>query len=82
MLPAAAVVIAPDAGIVRQVSGKEGLHCLISTAGNTAVQPDPRRGQRLLRASANTAADQRVGAQGIQNAGQRAMAAAAGIHNP
>ena len=36
-----AVVIAPDAGIVRQVSGKEGLHCLISTAGNTAVQLPP-----------------------------------------
>ena len=48
----AAVVAALDIGVIFQRSGQQGLYRRVCAAGDAAIQPDTRRGQRRLRAAA------------------------------
>jgi hypothetical protein len=75
------VVVAPDIGIEFQSSGKQGLHRGICVTGHAAEQPDAGLRQCHLCAAANAAANQNIHIQHIQNAGQSAVAAAAGVHH-
>ena len=76
-----AVMVASGIGIILKRPLGKGLCRRIGGTGNTAVEANPRLGQRVLRAHANAAADQRVHLRRFQEAGQRAMAAAVGGHN-
>ena len=75
------VVIALDIGIKFQGAGKHRLHRGIRIAGHAAEQPDTGLCQCHLRAAANTAADQNVHIQSVQNPCQCAVTAAAGVYH-
>ena len=74
------VVGAPDVGIEFQSAGKQGLHRGICVTGHAAKEPDAGLRQCHLCAATNAAADQNIHIQHIQNPGQSAVAAAAGVH--
>jgi len=76
-----AVMIALDMGVKVQLSCQKRFHCRVSIAGDTAVQLNISRRQGHLSAAADSAADQNIGVQGVQHAGQSAVAAAVGIHH-
>ena len=76
-----AVMVAVDGGVVGQAAREEGVHSGVSRAGRPAVQLDAGRSQRGLGAAADAAADQHVGVQLLQDAGQRAVALAVGAHH-
>lgn len=75
------VMIAPDIGVEVQLACCQCFCCCISVAGNTTVKPDTRIAECHLRTAANTAADQGIHLQGAQNACQRTMTAAIGVHD-
>lgn len=75
------MMMAHSCRIVIQAAGEQRFHCRVRIAGYAAVQGDPRLGQCLARAAADTAADQRIHAQIFQEARKRSMAAAVGIHH-
>ena len=76
------MVIAPDIGIIGQLAGQQRFHSRVCIAGNSAVELDLRGIQGHPGAGANAAADQDLCAQGVQDSGQGAMAAADDIHDP
>ena len=78
MLP---VVVALNMGIKVQLTGQERFHSRVGIAGNTAIQLNVSRCQGHLSAAADAAADQHIRVQTVQNACQRAMATAVGIHH-
>ena len=78
------VMIMMMAGSIRvegQLSGEEGLHRCICTAGDTVEQADPHHGKGALCASADPAADESICFQLGQHAGQRTMALSVGAVN-
>lgn len=75
-----AMMIAADVGIIAQFSGEEGGNCRIGIAGYTAAQTDAGSGYRRLRTAADTAADQHIGVECVQNTGKSAVTAAVGVH--
>ena len=75
------VVMAGGVGIILQNAGEQGLHRLVSIAGHSRIPPDACGGQRGLGAAPDAAADQNIRANGVEDAGQSAMAAALGVHH-
>ena len=73
------VVIAADIRIVAEISGQQRMDSRVGITADTAEEPDARLCQRLLRAAADAAADERVHTVLHQEASQRTMAAAVGI---
>ena len=78
----AAVMIAPDTGIVHQISRQQCFHRIVRVTADTAKQTDARICQSHLRTAADTAADQHVHALGLQKTCQGAMTAAGRFHDP
>lgn len=75
------VVIAHHIGVIGQGSGGQCFRRRIRITVHAAIQLDTCRRQCRLGTAADTAADQRVHMQRAQNARQRAVAAAVGIHH-
>ena len=75
------VVVAMDIGVEGQLSLRQCLSRGIRAAGHAAVEPDARLCQSHLGTAADAAADQGIHIQGVQNPGQRAVAAAVGVHH-
>ena len=73
------VVVAADVRVVAEISGQQRMDSRIGITADAAEEPDSRLRQRLLRAAADAAADERVHAVLHQEARQRAVAAAVGI---
>jgi hypothetical protein len=72
------VVVAFSIGVIIQLPGSQRLYSRISRTGNTAVQLDPSLGQRVLRAHADTAANQRIYLCGFQKSCESTMTASVG----
>lgn len=81
MFMVVAMVVAVDLRVKDKAAIQQCLHRRIGRAGHTAVQADARRSQRRLCATANTAADQDVGAQLAQQSGQGAVALPVGAYH-
>ena len=75
------VVIAAHIGIVQQLALDQCLHGCVGLAAAAAEEADAGLCQRHLCAAADTAADQHIGMDSLQHAGQRAVAAAHGVHH-
>ena len=68
-------------GIEVQFVFQKSGHSGIRIAGHAAVQLDSGSRQSSPGTAADTAADQNIGAQRVQDAGQRAVSASVGVHN-
>ena len=75
------VVAAHHVGIVVQRTGQQRIHSGIGITTDTTKQLDSRQSHGSLSASSNSTADQYISSQGLQYAGQRAVAAAIGVHH-
>ena len=58
--PVMAVMVTVYMGIIIQFSGQKCIHGLIRFTGYAAVKSDAAGSQRILRAAADTAADQHI----------------------
>ncbi len=74
-----AMVVAFDVRIKTEASAQKRLHGLIRIAGHAAVERNPGFLQSPARAAADSAADQRIHMDLLQNIRQSAMSAAVGI---
>ena len=75
------VMAALHIGIEVQFVFQESSHSGIRISGYSAIKLDTCRRQSSLSATADTAADQNIGTQRIQDSGQRAVSASVGVHN-
>lgn len=71
---AALVMAALHIRDVSKISCEQRLYSRVRVSGHTAVQPDSCRRERVLRASSDSAADQRVRLQRVQDLRQRPVA--------
>ena len=75
------VVIAFGGRVILQRAVRQSLRGRVGGTGNAAVKLDVCLGQRVLRAHADAAADQRVHLRRFQEAGQRSVPAAVCGHD-
>ena len=75
------VVVAVGVGVVGQDAADERLDGVVRKAGYPAVDLYARHAQRLHRAGADAAADERLHAALGQELGQRLMSRAGGVHH-
>ena len=75
------VVVALHVGIVEEIALDQCLHRRIGIAADTAKEADACRCKRHLCAAADTAADQNVGAQALEDGGESAVSLSVGIND-
>ena len=75
------MMIAVSIRVEVQRSSGESLRCRIRRTLNAGIEPDPRVGQRHLRAHAHSAADQGVGFDSLEETGQRAVSASVRVYD-
>lgn len=63
------VMVTVYVGVKVQTAGKQSGYRVVRIAGNAAVEPDTGRCQCCLSASSDSAADQHIRIQSLENAG-------------